>query len=90
MLFSKESNKMQKINGWIDVFTAPSEQIATLVRGYLNDFEIPAQVFSQRDQMLHLVMSEHFTVYVPIEHSERAKALILSFENESQDEGELG
>ncbi|MDX2128864.1 MAG: hypothetical protein SFU91_07510 [Chloroherpetonaceae bacterium] len=81
---------MQQINGWIDVFTSPTEQIATLVRGYLNDFEIPAQVFSKRDQMLHLVMSEHFTVYVPLEHQERAMALILSFESESQDQGDNG
>ncbi|ACF12483.1 hypothetical protein Ctha_0011 [Chloroherpeton thalassium ATCC 35110] len=88
------SSNLEEIEGWRVVYNTNSEMEAELIKAYLSDAEIEAQVMSQRDHMLPANEFETLLVHVLVEpeNLDAAQSLIQAFfenrDSASQESGE--
>lgn len=68
-------------NNWQMIFTTKFYTEAEIIRGKLEENEIPVQILNRQDSMYNVALGE-IEVYVPIHLSELAKGLLSkSLEN---------
>jgi hypothetical protein len=61
---------------WQKIFTTSFYTEAEIVRGKLEENEIPVQLLNKQDSMYNVALGE-FEIYVPKQLSELAKGLLL-------------
>ncbi|HUF17294.1 MAG TPA: DUF2007 domain-containing protein [Thermoanaerobaculia bacterium] len=86
-----ESENIQTVEGpnstWVEIATAPTEEEANLLQGFLVAEGIPCQLESLRFDMAPVNFGKlgEIRVYVPAEHEAAAQSLLAERETEYQD-----
>ncbi len=70
----------ENVEGWEAVFTAATDYEADIVRDRLDDADIPAVVYTQRDHAFNLNVGDlaRTAVFVPPSHAAQAREMLAS------------